>query len=191
MNFAMTYHNLPLKNVRLPYLISLTAGIIFALILLFSYNVTFSRTVGQIHGATLPVILEDEKVILTKTNTERLLTGLPDLKWNSNLQAAAQAKARDMFSGQYFEHISPVGVTPWSFIEASHYQYQMAGENLAAGFLDQKQVVPAWMESDTHRANILSADFQDIGVAVVKGTLEGKETVLVVQMFGTSATNVK
>jgi hypothetical protein len=40
------------------------------------------------------------------------------------------------------------------------------------------------MASQTHKDNILNAKYSEIGLAVVPGTLEGKETVLVVQLFG-------
>ena len=89
-----------------------------------------------------------------------------------------------MLEKQYWDHFGPNGETPWQFIRASSYAYVYAGENLAKGFRTSEGVVEAWMASPTHRANIMSGNYKDIGVAVVEGELLGKQTILVVQMFG-------
>lgn len=123
--------------------------------------------------------------IVRMTNSKRAENGLKTLNLDPNLSAAAAAKARDMFENDYWAHISPDGRTPWDFIVGSSYYYVYAGENLAKDFMDSNGVVEAWMASETHRDNILNGKYQDIGVAVVDGNLNGMETTLVVQMFGT------
>lgn len=55
---------------------------------------------------------------------------------------------------------------------------------------DPDSVVKAWMNSPTHRENLLSSRYQDIGIAVIDGSLGGRETTLVVQMFGTKLNSV-
>lgn len=110
--------------------------------------------------------------------------GLKPLNLNENLSLAALEKAEDMFSHGYWAHNAPDGTTPWKFIYEADYNYLYAGENLARDFNDSSSVVSAWMKSKTHRDNILNANYQDIGFAVVNGKLNGKETTLVVQMFG-------
>jgi hypothetical protein len=65
--------------------------------------------------------------------------------------------------------------------------YAHAGENLAIHFTDSSEVVEAWMDSPTHRKNIVDAKFTEIGVGTAKGKYEGYETVYVVQLFGTPA----
>ena len=42
----------------------------------------------------------------------------------------------------------------------------------------------AWLNSPAHKANIVKAEYTDIGVAVIDGELEGKNVTLVVQVFG-------
>lgn len=122
--------------------------------------------------------------VVEQTNVRRESLGLAPLTMNSTLSAAAHAKAADMFSNQYWAHTSPQGKEPWDFIRSSGYTYQAAGENLARDFMGTGDMVDAWMNSPTHRANIVNARYQEIGVAVVNGTLEGTDTTLVVQMFG-------
>lgn len=94
------------------------------------------------------------------------------------------AKAADMFARGYWAHSAPDGTQPWAFILNTGYNYLHAGENLARDFSDPQSVVIAWEESPTHNANLISSKYQDIGVAVMDGVMDGVDTTLVVQMFG-------
>ncbi len=123
--------------------------------------------------------------IIELTNKEREKQGLGLLKENQLLSEAARQKAADMFAFNYWAHISPSGRTPWTFFTDVGYQYQYAGENLARDFRDPDSVVQAWMASPSHRENMVNPKYQEIGVAVVDGSLQGVETTLVVQLFGT------
>lgn len=120
------------------------------------------------------------------TNVERKNAGLEPLKLNATLGRAAQAKASDMFSNNYWAHTSPSGKTPWEFITSSGYKYRLAGENLAKNFSTSDGVMVGWMASPTHKDNIVKDGYHDVGFAIVNGVLNGEETTLVVQMFGTS-----
>ncbi|OGE05574.1 hypothetical protein A3B51_00965 [Candidatus Curtissbacteria bacterium RIFCSPLOWO2_01_FULL_41_18] len=144
--------------------------------------------------ATLPQILGTASYsadqIIALTNQKRAENGLPALSINGNLAAAAGAKASDMLAVNYWAHNSPSGRTPWSFISGAGYKYITAGENLARDFSDAGSVVGAWMNSPTHRSNILDGNFAEVGVAVVSGSLQGKEGILVVQMFGGGVSQV-
>ncbi len=124
--------------------------------------------------------------IIQLTNKERQSAGLNTLKENQLLDQAAAAKAADMFARNYWAHNAPDGTEPWSFILNSGYSYLHAGENLARDFRDPQSVVTAWVNSPSHKANLISPKYQDIGVAVADGRLNGVETTLVVQMFGTT-----
>jgi hypothetical protein len=119
------------------------------------------------------------------TNTERQKAGLNTLSYNTKLEQAAQKKADDMFARNYWAHYGPDGTTPWKFILDSGYNYEYAGENLAKNFMFSDGVVEAWMKSPTHRENMLRKEYTEIGFATKNGMLNGEETTLVVQMFGT------
>jgi len=123
--------------------------------------------------------------IIRLTNIERQSTGLNPVSEDPQLDQAASQKAADMFARNYWAHVSPIGTQPWAFISGAGYSYRYAGENLARDFSDPGSVVQAWMNSPSHRENLLSSRYENIGVAVVDGTLEGRDTTLVVQMFGT------
>ena len=133
-------------------------------------------------------ITSDEIVVLT--NDQRTASGLVPLKTNSLLLQAAMAKANHMFAKNYWAHNGPDGTTPWFFFKQTGYNYRYAGENLARDFNQSDSVVTAWMNSPTHRDNIISDRYDEIGVAVVNGILEGQETTLVVQMFGKPTTGL-
>lgn len=122
--------------------------------------------------------------VIAMTNQERSTAGLPPLRQNPLLTQAAYAKANDMFTQDYWAHVSPSGTQPWQFIRNAGYGYRYAGENLARDFAETPSLMQAWLASTTHRDNILSSRYQDIGVAVIDGRLGGIETRLVVQMFG-------
>ena len=122
--------------------------------------------------------------LLEYTNQRRQETGLNTLVLNESLTKAAESKARDMFKNGYWAHVSPSGAEPWDFILGQDYDYVYAGENLAKNFSNSKEVVGAWMDSPSHRENLLNKNYDEIGFAVVNGVMDGYETTLVVQMFG-------
>lgn len=124
--------------------------------------------------------------VIAETNKQRRLNGLAALTQNLDLDAAALRKVNDMFAHQYFAHESPSGKNAGDLAKEAGYAYIVIGENLALGnFTDDADLVAAWMASPGHRANILHEKFQEIGVAVKRGTFEGKTTWLAVQEFGT------
>lgn len=122
--------------------------------------------------------------IIADTNVERGKLGLAPLTYNAQLSQAAAAKAQNMFEENYWAHYSPSGKDPWGFIQKAGYKFTYAGENLARNFQNSDDVVKAWMNSPSHRENIVNGKYQEIGVAVVDGVLLGQKTTLVVQMFG-------
>lgn len=127
----------------------------------------------------------DSTGIIDLTDSARHGSGLASLTMSDKLTAAATAKANNMFQDGYFAHIAPSGKTPWDFIKGTGYNYTYAGENLAIGYTDNQELVQAWLDSPTHRANIMNENYKEIGIAVVDGTYEGANTTIVVQMFGT------
>lgn len=116
-------------------------------------------------------------------NQTRQSLGLRSLTENEKLNLAAQAKAEHMVQYQYFSHTSPNGVSPWFWFVQAGYNYKYAGENLAIGFFDSQEVYQAWLDSPSHRENIVNPNYTEVGTAVVKGFGQGN-TIIVVQEFG-------
>ena len=121
----------------------------------------------------------DAGLLVSLTNQERTSRDLSSLNVNQALVAAARAKAQYMLDRDIFEHGDP-----WTFIRNSGYDYLYAGENIAMDFQTSEAVHKAWMASASHRANILKNQYQDIGIAAVAGDFKGRQTIMVVQMFG-------
>ena len=94
-----------------------------------------------------------------------------------------------MLTQDYWAHVAPDGTQPWKFFTDSGYIYRFAGENLARDFSDPGSAISAWMASPSHRENLLSSKYKDTGVAVVEGDLNGVETTLIVQLFGSPYTD--
>jgi len=128
--------------------------------------------------------------IFNLLNVQRKVQGLSQLQENPQLKSAALLKAQDMLDKNYFGHKSPDGILGWHWIQSVEYDYERAGENLAIGFIDSEEVHQAWNQSELHKKNLLSPDFQDIGVAVLTGDFQGNETTIVVQLFAKPKTNI-
>lgn len=116
--------------------------------------------------------------IIELTNKNRTTRVVEDLL----LGKAAQAKANDMASKGYFAHIYQ-GRTGWDFMRQYNYQYFFTGENLAVDFRSSKPLMKAWMNSPSHRANIVNPRFKRIGVGIAEGKYQGHKTMFVVQFF--------
>lgn len=123
--------------------------------------------------------------IIKLVNSSREKEGLMPLKENEKLNRIAQSKLDDMVTNKYFAHTSPQGTSPWYWFEKNNYDYRYAGENLAINFLKVEDQHEAWMKSPTHKKNILNSNYLEIGVAVGAGTINGQNSIIAVQEFGT------
>lgn len=102
------------------------------------------------------------------TNEQREANDLPTLATSELLRQSACHKAADMVKHDYFAHVAPDGTEPWHYFREAGYTYRFAGENLARNFTDEAALVQAWMESPTHRDNVLG-DFEEQGICSVEG----------------------
>ncbi len=123
---------------------------------------------------------------LDATNAERQANGVAALAVNPLLNGAAAAKVEDMQKNNYWDHYRPSDhKAPWNFITEAGYVYKVAGENLARGFSSVNGITTAWMNSPTHRANLLSAKYTEVGFADAMVTqTDGSTLLYTVQMFG-------
>lgn len=117
-------------------------------------------------------------------NKDRCSNNLSILTINPALNSAALTKAQDMLDYDYFAHKSLNGKMPWDWIDRGEYAYLFVGENLAMNFSSAQAAHSALMQSETHKKNILNDKYADIGLAVLSGELDGKNTNVLVQVFG-------
>lgn len=125
------------------------------------------------------------EAVIDLTNTHRKSLGLSDLTINPRLNQAAVNKANDMLKRGYFSHTSPDGQKFSQWIKDIDYEYFYVGENLAIDFDEPQEAFDAWLKSEKHRQNIERTEFQEIGVASLKGKFQNHETWVIVQLFGT------
>lgn len=177
------HHIVPSReNAYRPHLLRKGTVTFLLLLALVAEGALVSNLLVRESGTTiLAAVIQSE--IISLTNTERADNKVGQLAENALLDRSAQAKADDMAARGYFAHTGPDGKDPWSWIEASGYDYQYAGENLAVRFVDSKDVVNAWMASPTHRANMVKAAYTEIGVGIAQGTYKGAPATFVVQHF--------
>ncbi|AIQ64571.1 hypothetical protein PSTEL_17160 [Paenibacillus stellifer] len=104
------------------------------------------------------------KEVVSLVNAERAKAGLAPLKALDSLNKVAAAKATDMRSNNYFSHTSPTYGSPFDMMKSFGVNFGYAGENIAMGQKTPQEVMTAWMNSAGHKANILSKNFDSIGV---------------------------
>jgi hypothetical protein len=184
---GMTWHKwfLPHPDThKKAHLISWQAILVY--ILLFGALQLSFKFIESHHPGVLGIASNvNQQKLIELTNTQRQKLGLGTLSENSALDQAAAAKAANMFAENYWAHYSPSGKDPWGFMTGAGYKFSVAGENLAKNFQNSDDVVVAWMNSPSHRDNIVNSKYKEIGIAVANGVINGEETTLVVQMFGT------
>lgn len=96
---------------------------------------------------------------------QRRFAPTPPLAWNDLLAAAALAHSRDMAENDYFEHVDPRGRSVTERATEQGYRWRVIGENIAGGQGSPALVVAGWLASPGHCANMLSADFTEMGAA--------------------------
>ncbi len=122
--------------------------------------------------------------LLAENNASRAANGKAGFTLNTQLNNSAQAKAQNMADNNYWAHVAPDGTQPWFFFEAAGYSYSAAGENLAYGFESSNAVNQGWMNSPTHKANILG-DYTEVGFGFVNApSYQGGEYTIVVAHYG-------
>jgi hypothetical protein len=150
------------EKVHWPYI-----PVILLILLLLVFSIPSGRLQAAVKNPTGDVLAYATSMsvegLLSSTNSQRSANGVASFSLNSKLIAAAQAKANDMASRNYWSHNTPEGNPPWIFVSAQGYSYIKAGENLATGFADEQSTVNGWMNSPSHRANMLDPVFSEVG----------------------------
>lgn len=135
-------------------------------------------------GLAKPAVAISQTAVIQETNRVRTGASLNPLFRSTSLERAAVAKAQNMFRQQYFGHTSPTGQRFWFWLGSSRGRFTKLGENIARGYKSEKNLLRDWMKSGGHRANILGSGFTHLGIGIRSGTLSGKRTTVIVQLFG-------
>lgn len=115
----------------------------------------------------------EEQQMIDLVNKARSDAGLSPLAVDMELSKVARLKSQDMVDKNYFSHDSPTYGSPFDMMKQFGIQYRTAGENIACN-QDVAGAHQALMNSEGHRANILSKDFTHIGIGIADGGPCGK-----------------
>lgn len=135
------------------------------------------------HGDNEPTDHEttsQAEAVLKLVNEERAKQNLKPLTLSSKLTDIATMKSKDMADKGYFDHTSPTYGSPFQMLQDFGVHYTAAGENIAAGQQTPEEVMNAWMNSSGHRANIMNANYTELGVGYYTG---GQYGVYWTQLF--------
>lgn len=177
----LTPHHTNNHKAKILHLSTITYLMI--LLLLFQVSLSFLPATGaRVLGYASQISTSD---VVALSNQKRVSNGLSALNYNASLSEAAKKKGEHMIANDYWAHVAPDGTEPWYFFNAVGYKYKYAGENLARDFSNANSAVDAWMASPSHKENLMSSKYTEIGVAVVEGDLNGVDTTIIVQLFGT------
>ena len=122
---------------------------------------------------------QDEEYVLKLINEYRSKNGVPKLSMGSKLLKMARLKAADMTAKNYFSHTSPTYGSPFDMMKNYGLTYKSAGENIA-GNPSLEGAVDSWINSSTHRENLLSSSYNYVGIGISKSSIYG---YVVVAMF--------
>lgn len=112
---------------------------------------------------------EDETALVKLLNEERKKAGVPELELGPRLIKVARAHSIDMIKNNYFGHVSPTAGSLAARLKKGRVKnWLRAGENLA-GASSVKIAFDLLMQSKPHKTNMLKAEYNRLGVGVIKG----------------------
>ncbi len=117
-------------------------------------------------GALYAQEQDDARRIGELTNQDRQENGLPALRWDDALAAAAQNHAEWMVRERALSHQFSGEPDLAARAASAGAHFQAVAENIAFG-ANPQSIERGWMHSPGHRANILDPHMTAIGVAVV------------------------
>lgn len=107
-----------------------------------------------------------EQQIFDLTNILRLRHQLKTVLWDEKISEVALGHSKDMFESENFSHTSEKYGELSDRLEVADVFYQLAGENIAANYIDGPAVVEGWLNSKGHRETLLNKDYTHLGVGV-------------------------
>jgi uncharacterized protein YkwD len=100
-------------------------------------------------------------------NAYRKAKGLKPLKLNTALTEAAKAHSRDLAKWDRISHYGSDGSNPWDRVKRAGYNAKVAAENVGTGQASLEEVIKGWQASPGHNKNLLLADVEHMGIALV------------------------
>lgn len=138
-----------------------------------------SANIEIVEESNFPVLSQDEQIFINLINNQRIKNNLPELQIDETLLNLARLKANDIAKNKYFSHTSPTYGTIFDMLKNNNINYSKASENIARN-LNADKAIESLMNSESHKNNILSTNFNYTGISVVNSIDFGK---IFVQIF--------
>jgi uncharacterized protein YkwD len=148
---------------KMVFLRYLSAAVI--LIVFFPFSSVDSREAALRSGPSDTEIRD----FIRRVNALRQSIGCPELKWDDRIAAVAQSHSRDMVERNFYSHINPDGKDPFDRLDEADIPFSAAAENIASGPKTGKEAYLIWLNSPSHRQNMLDCRFLRHGVGRVRG----------------------
>ena len=110
----------------------------------------------------------NENSLIDLINHERKRRGLHALSADSRLMLAAMEHSEDMANGGFLVHRGSDGLEPDERVASQGYRWRFTAENIGCGYRTPEALLQGWLSSPGHRANLLSREAKDIGVALAE-----------------------
>lgn len=158
--------------------------ILFIFLSILGYASWPEQTQSVVKDKQIQEVSFTSQDVLSLVNQTRKDKGIEPLVFNEKLNSAAKLKAQAILDKDEFQHDFKDGTTPWYFFDKVGYDYDVAGENLAIGWITPQAEHFAWLNSPKHYGNIVNSSFSDTGIAILEGEFEGRTVRVTVQLFG-------
>jgi uncharacterized protein YkwD len=177
----------------------LRGALLFVAVALASFSASWAHAAPRAPStgpqATVAPLDALEAELLTRVNALRKRRGLRPLRASAELAAAADAHSRTLAESGMFAHRLP-GAPPFylrvkQFYGARGYRRWTVGENIVASSpaLTARQAIRMWLATPSHRANVLSSSWREVGFGAIRatdapGVFAGGATTIVTADFG-------
>ncbi len=123
---------------------------------------------GALSGRDYSTTRLDSEYARKLINDYRKKHGLKPLRLNPELTNAAKAHSRDLARWDRISHYGSDGSNPWDRVKRAGYEARLAAENVGTGQASFEEVLKGWKASPGHNKNLLMADAQHMGIALVQ-----------------------
>ena len=132
---------------------------------------TASMTTASAATGTALQLSGTKAEIFSAINRARAQQGLAPLTYNASLARAAQSHANDMVAKGYFSHTSQSGTTATQRVKSTGYATCLTAENNSKSYPSAAAAFEGWMNSTSHRKNILNKSIREVGVGHASGNM--------------------
>lgn len=131
--------------------------------------------------------------IINLANKQRSLQDIKPLSTNADLVNAAQKKAEALAKQFELNNNIQSQIPAWEYLKEVNYPFKLAGENIAIGGFTNQDIIEGWMQSITHKTNIINSSYSDIGVGVASfySAANSQNRNITVALFATQTNDGK